>query len=214
MTPTRGTTTRGNPAAQGPGGASGGVGSVFSWIRRRRGALAIVAAFAVVAWAKPMGLLLWARIRILTSIPKTAIADDPTKAPAEPPPPIELDAALPAGADWSLDPFQIDPRTYPKPTPAPEPQAETVAEPKVAPASTDETPSEAIDGPRRASERFRLQAAGRGLSAAVIDGRSLRVGDALESADGLRFTLVEVLEGAVVLECEGRRFEIRLARQP
>jgi hypothetical protein len=48
----------------------------------------------------------------------------------------------------------------------------------------------------------------------VIDGRSLRVGDALEGADGLRFTLVEVLEGAVILECEGRRFEIRLARQP
>jgi hypothetical protein len=214
MTPNRGNSTGGNPGATPPHASLRGLGTAGQWIRRRRGALAIVAAFAVIAWAKPMGLLLWARIRILTSIPKTAIADDPAKAPEEPKPPIELDAGLPAGGDWSLDPFRIDPSIHPKPTPAPEPKAETVAEPKVAPSSTDESPSEAIDGPRRASERFRLQAAGKGLSAAVIDGRSLRVGDALESADGLRFTLVEVLEGAVILDCEGRRFEIRLARQP
>jgi hypothetical protein len=211
MTPTHGTNPRAGAAPREAGGALGTVGG---WIRRRRSALAIVAAFAVVAWAKPMGLRLWARIRILTSIPKTAIADDPTNAPEEPRPPVELDAGLPIGTNWSLDPFQIDPRTFPKPTPAPEPRAETVAEPKVAPVTTDETPSEAIDGPRRASERFRLQAAGKGLSTAVIDGRILRVGDALFGADGLRFTLVEVLEGAVILDHEGRRFEVRLARQP
>jgi hypothetical protein len=39
-------------------------------------AVAIVCTAAVLLWMKPMGLLLWARIRILTSIPRTAIADD------------------------------------------------------------------------------------------------------------------------------------------
>jgi hypothetical protein len=43
------------------------------WLR----AGAPLAALAVVLWMKPMGLLLWARLRILTNIPRTAIAEDP-----------------------------------------------------------------------------------------------------------------------------------------
>ncbi len=38
--------------------------------------VALVAGVAVVLWAKPMGLLLWARLRLLANIPRTAIADD------------------------------------------------------------------------------------------------------------------------------------------
>lgn len=51
--------------------------------RRRRRAwrlirmLAPIVAVAVVLWLKPMGLLLWARLRILTSIPRTAMAEEP-----------------------------------------------------------------------------------------------------------------------------------------
>jgi hypothetical protein len=32
-------------------------------------------AFATVLWVKPMGLLLWASLRILTNIPRTAVAE-------------------------------------------------------------------------------------------------------------------------------------------
>lgn len=39
-------------------------------------AAAFVGCAVVVLWAKPMGLLLWARLRILANIPRTAIADD------------------------------------------------------------------------------------------------------------------------------------------
>jgi hypothetical protein len=42
----------------------------------RARAIGLVTAAAVVLWAKPMGLLLWARLRILSNIPRTAIADD------------------------------------------------------------------------------------------------------------------------------------------
>jgi hypothetical protein len=39
-------------------------------------------AFTTVLWVKPMGLLLWARLRILTNIPRTAVAEpEPPKAP-------------------------------------------------------------------------------------------------------------------------------------
>lgn len=43
---------------------------------KRARAIGLVTAAAVVLWAKPMGLLLWARLRILANIPRTAIADD------------------------------------------------------------------------------------------------------------------------------------------
>ncbi len=42
----------------------------------RTRSVALVAGVAVVLWAKPMGLLLWARLRLLANIPRTAIADD------------------------------------------------------------------------------------------------------------------------------------------
>ena len=67
----------------------------MAWIRSRKLAIGMVAMFSVVAWAKPMGLLLWARLRILTSIPKTAIADDPANTPVVVLPPSDLETGLP-----------------------------------------------------------------------------------------------------------------------
>jgi len=48
------------------------------WRRWLRAAMPL-AALSVVLWMKPMGLLLWARLRILTNIPRTAIAEDPPR---------------------------------------------------------------------------------------------------------------------------------------
>jgi hypothetical protein len=84
--------------------------------------------------------------------------------------------------------------------------------------TADEARREVCRAAGKEAERFRLQSAGKGLSIAVIDGRTYRVGDVLESASGLRFTLVEVRESAAIIEWngvegEGERFEIRL-RQP
>jgi hypothetical protein len=190
-----------------PAAASAGT---FAWMRSRKGALAFVALFAVVAWAKPMGLLLWARLRILTSIPKTAIADDPTQASADRKPIEELDAGFPAEGARLIDPFAIDPHTFPtwdNPTPS---NATIVPTQKSAEETTEVPALDGFEAARRATERFRLQSAGRGLSMAVIDGRTYRIGDALEGADGMRFVLREVLEGAAVLEHDGKRFEIRM----
>lgn len=185
-------------------------GGAMAWMRSRKAALTLVTAFAVIAWAKPMGLLLWARLRILTSIPKTAIADDPTKAPDAEPQVIELDTGLPAAGARLIDPFSIDPHTRftsDRPTPS---QASIVPTQKSDSETTEVHAPEAFEPARRAAERFRLQSAGRGLSMAVIDGRTYRIGDALEGADGMKFVLLEVLESAAVLGHEGQRFEIRM----
>lgn len=56
--------------------------------RRQLGRLARMAvplaAIATVLWLKPMGLLMWARLRILTNIPRTAIAEPREAAPRFP----------------------------------------------------------------------------------------------------------------------------------
>ena len=53
-----------------------------SRLRRTLMAALPLLAFTTVLWAKPMGLLLWARLRILTNIPRTAVAEpEPSKAP-------------------------------------------------------------------------------------------------------------------------------------
>jgi len=198
------------PAATGTHGAARGASGAMAWMRSRKGALTFVAMFAVVAWAKPMGLLLWARLRILTSIPKTAIADDPAKAPAQDEPVLELDSGLSPQGARLIDPFSIDPHTYPSSDNQTSSRASIVPSQKSDSGSAEVPALEVFEAARRATERFRLQSAGRGLSMAVIDGRTHRIGDALESADGLRFVLVEVLEGAAVLEHGGKRFEIRM----
>lgn len=192
-------------------GTSSGAASLLGWMRRRRRVLGVVAMFAVVAWAKPMGLLLWARIRILTSIPKTAIADDQPMVAASDTP-LELETGLPIGPSASLDPFRVDPTVFPM-TPAPASRNESVREPLKE--SADPAESMRLEqqvAARRAADRFRLGSAGAGLSMALIDGRMYRVGDSIESSDGVRFTLVEVRDGSVMLERGGENFELRLVK--
>lgn len=203
--PTRPSATKGRTPA-----AETAAGSVLRWMRGRKGALTLVAMFAVVAWAKPMGLLLWARIRILTSIPKTAIADDPTKAPEVEEAPPELETGLPTSAPSVIDPFRIDPSRFPTlndpPPSAPEPEPA----PKSPEPSADERRLEAIETARSAAERLRLQSAGKGLAVAVIDGKTYRVGDEIECGEGTTFTLLEVREGSALLGHPGGILEIRL----
>lgn len=211
----RNTHERPDSPGQPTGKASGAVppSGVLRWFRSRRTAITFLMLFAVVAWAKPMGLLLWARIRILTSLPKTAIADETTLAentPREPVAPSEFDSGLSAMPEVRTDPFRIDPHIFPKANPPAVVPPVPDIKPKTEGPSADETRREMSRAAGRAAERFRLQSAGRGLSMAVIDGRTYRVGEVLEGADGFRFTLVEVLEGAAIVEWEAERFELRL----
>jgi len=156
-----------------------------------------------------MGLLLWARIRILTNLPRTAIAEDPPKAPEVEPKPELIETGLEGWSESKLDPFRIDPQRFPNPTP--EALAPTITPVIEKPVSIQvDTPKQDVfETARRAAERFRLQTAGRGLSTAVIDGRPYRVGDMLER-DGVQFTLREVRDGGAVLETSEGRFELSL----
>lgn len=213
-------TVRTGPARRGPRPAA--PAAPASWLDRARlsfrtdrrvRALAFTLALASVLWAKPMGLLLWARIKILTNIPRTAIADPGDGAPvlvrnrpdlAEP---QELRVpGLPA-----TDPFRIDDTAFPVPA---RPADSSRPGPKVAAGNAEEVePAEVRERERAAmAAAFRVQAAGQGMEIAVVDGRTLRVGQSIEGGDGTAFRLVEVRGEGVVLECEGTRYEVQIAR--
>lgn len=180
---------------------------------RRARALVFTLAVASVVWAKPMGLLLWARIKILTNIPRTAIAEPDGGAPVlvRERPDLAEPQELRVPGRPATDPFRIDDTVFPVPAP---------------PAETSRTGAKATAGnaeevdPAQVREReraamaasFRVQAAGQGMEIAVVGGRTLRVGQSIEGSDGTAFRLVEVRGDGVVLECEGTRYEVTIAR--
>jgi hypothetical protein len=179
--------------------------------RRKFGALCAMVAF---------GLLLWARLIVMSNMPRTAIAepDDPdlattaatderpvTTAPSRPrPAPVEvaLDAAV------REDPFAISPIHFPKPTPVTDLTGEA-----------DKSDAQAVEDPHQIEVRLRALVDGHTLDAAmssnglaVIDGRTVRLGELLPGPDdeSVRFRLVEVRTRSVILAHRDYRFELNM----
>lgn len=180
---------------------------------RRVRALAFTLAVASVLWAKPMGLLLWARIKILTNIPRTAIADPGDGAPVlvRNRPDLAEPQELRVPGRPATDPFRIDDAVFPVPA---RPAESSRAGAKVAGGNAEEIdPAQVRERERAAmAASFRVQAAGKGMEIAIVDGRTIRVGQSIEATDGTAFRLVEVGGEGVVLECEGTRYEVSIAR--
>lgn len=202
--------------------------------RSRKIALALVACVALMIWAKPMGLLLWARIRILTNIPKTAIAEPTLAKDSKPAQPSDLDPKLPGFGAQLRDPFSVDERVFPQPkqpgdTASAQGSVTQVPAQTATPTDGGETSPEdpadaAVDGESSAPSRYealrvsaeaiRVQSAGAGLLGAVIENKAVRVGETVTAPDGTEFTLVGVLDGAVVLGRDGREFVVRMPTAP
>ncbi|MCZ6543311.1 MAG: hypothetical protein O6768_06565 [Planctomycetota bacterium] len=179
--------------------------------------------FGILCAMLAVGLLLWARIIVTSNLPRTAVADDP-KSPARrglqprggvwgtsdkhqrPPVRVEL-SRLPR-----RDPFLISAQHFPKPTPV---DMLTQDQAKLQ-RDTTENPEQAearlIDQLRALIERFELEAVMQGRPMAVINGRTYRLLDWIPAIDNseIRFQLVEVGHRSVVLEFEGRPFELEM----
>lgn len=176
--------------------------------------------FGILCAVIGVGLLLWARIIVISNLPRTAIADpDETAAPDaetvaesdatdKPRPVIEVTLA-----ERPLhDPFVISPAYFPRLTP----DAEIDPDPDKSHVQPTEDP-ELVE--RRMSAqyaalvgKFRLEAVMAGGEMAVIDGRTFRVDDSIR-ASGSRvvFRLAEVRQRSVILEIEDRQFELRMS---
>lgn len=176
--------------------------------------------FGVLCAVSVLGLLLWARLIVISDMPRQAIADDPTGSePAEEPQerseradPERETVEIALDAQPVRDPFAISSDHFPKPVQLSQLPGE---EPKSEP--------EAVEDPEQVrlrlrarlqelSERLRLEAAMTGGGLAVVNGEMHRVGDriGIEGHEGVQFELVEVRSRSIVLTANGFRFEVSL----
>lgn len=173
----------------------------------------LVLAVPIAALAQPLGLLLWARIRLLTSIPRTAMATESNETVASVPTPPAFpdlpDADLPVPG--LRDPLSISARHFPR---ANSPQGLTETSPKSGSGpAEDEGRTAAVLRERLSGVvgRLRVQGLVPGRGVALIDGRVRRVGESFPATvDGTTVRLVAVEQSMVVVECGGLEFDIRL----
>ena len=169
--------------------------------RRKFGLLCALAA---------VGLLFWARIIVIKNLPRAVMAEGDQA--------VLATAGGPGNADASdneaelrrtvvledvpgRDPFALNPLWF---SGLEEDASLSNDQPKLTP-RTSEDPEQVIT-------RLRLEAVMQGSPMAVISGRTYRPGELIDSQDSgsIRFVLVEVQRRSVVLEYEGRRYELRM----
>lgn len=165
--------------------------------RRQFITFTLLLAVAGSLWARPAGLLLWHRLRIITGMPRMAVAVDEaeTMAALTPDTPASLDAGRAVRLDGALrrDPF----------VPAASAvihvaQTNAVGQSNATPAggSTLEPPVVFT------LPQVRLSGTARGLGTAILDGIVRQVGERFDIS-GAVMELREVRSGAVVVEVDG-----------
>ena len=195
------------------------IGDRCKWVgamcrdRRRGISMALLLSIPLMAWAQPLGLLLWARLRLLTNIPRTAMATEEMEAKAKIEPPSSLPDLASVGLDdrANRDPLQFNPEYFPRLNPQPD---SGTTEGKYLEKNVDQMRTEAstLASVRSAAEKIRLQALISGKSLAIIDDRTYRAGELLghESTGGIQFLLQSVGKDSVVVQAEGYEFKVRL----
>ncbi len=163
-----------------------------------------------------VGMLLWARIIVISNPPRTAVAVPGAIAPT---PPDEPDNRLSPPlrvtlARWpDRDPFTINPEVFPKPTPLVDLDPDR-GKLQVQPTEDPEQAEARFRAQLRALvDRFKLEAVMRKPPLAVISGKTYQLGDPIPAFENeeIRFTLLVVGERSVTLEYESREFELKMA---
>ena len=167
----------------------------FGASKRQFAVFTLLTMVAATMWARPAGLLIWHRLRIITGMPRMAVANEDPEMVARTDfdGPESLDAGKPVRLDEHLlrDPFTV---------------RKTVDSLVVIPDGGVSAPDEAESGRdhhleivRELTGNITISGTARGLGTAVLDGRVRSLGTSFEK-DGVVFTLVEVRSGAVLLE--------------
>jgi hypothetical protein len=186
--------------------------------------------FAALCAVLALGMLLWARLILVSKLPRTALADDPagtaaaSAAGAEPGDPSDGSATRPSdkpalppvpirlARTADRDPFVINPEFFPKPNLTGD-IGHDAGKSAIQPVE-DAQAAEArrLAQLRTLADRFRLEAVMQGNPMAVINGRTYRLMDWIGAveAPGVQFRLVEVQSRAAVIACDGYRFELTI----
>jgi len=182
--------------------------------------------FGMLCAALAVGLLLWARLIIVSRVPRTAVAEEkavastagsqPKANSQQPTAPKEGSRTMVAVAlseAPARDPFVISPVHFPKPTPV-EKSDGVVQKSSLQPTEEpDQVEARRTTELSSLASVLRLEAAF-GESMAVVNGKRLRPGDGISLKDGsgqVVFRLETIKQRSVILECEGRRYELQMA---
>jgi len=190
------------------------LGRVIAMGRNRRGGLVIALLLAVpfMAWAQPLGLLFWARLRLLTDLPRTALATEEARAVAVTPP-LEFPELTDVGFDAvsGRDPLRQSPHHLPRAN------GEQGSGENGSSSARNGSDNPQWRMTRRSTltslvQKIRLQALITGKSIAIIDDRTYRIGELIDSEAmrGEQVTLQSVGRNSVIVEVDGFEFEIRL----
>ncbi|MDG2030695.1 MAG: hypothetical protein P8J45_06805 [Phycisphaerales bacterium] len=160
--------------------------------RRQFGVFSLLLVVACTFWARPAGMLIWHRLRIVTGMPRMAIAnEDPdVLASMDIPEPDLIDAGREVRLDQNLlrDPFLI---------------GSTDGEQGSGTASGANDAELDLKARMQAlterASRIRLSGTSRGLGTAVLDGRVTVLGAESKTQD-IDYRLIEVRSGSVVID--------------
>ncbi len=155
--------------------------------------------FGLLCTLLAVALLFWTRLIVIKQIPRTALAEGKVELAMADEDQFEqahtpVEVLLPSAP--VRDPFQVNDTWFPR-TPSDattEPVTSTVG---------------AID-PRQSLQAMTLEAA-MPPTLAVIDGRTRRPGESMTGDDGLVFTVVEIVDRGVILECSDARYRLSMS---
>ena len=166
--------------------------------------------FALLCALAAIGLLFWARIIVIKNLPRAVMADGEGA--------IVASMENPGNGTTSHNQPELSRMVVLEEVPGRDPFAlnsmwfngleEDVSLSNDQPKSTPRT----SEDPEQVITRLRLEAVMQGSPMAVISGRTYRPGEMIDSQDSgsIRFVLIEVQRRSVVLEYEGRRYELRM----
>lgn len=172
-----------------------------------------------------VGLLLWARVIVVSNIPRTAIADDDKAAKPVAQEPARIGAAMiDRLARDSVkvhmddrprrDPFVINPDYFPNPQVIDgRSQEPGKSGQKVVESEHELQLRQQLQRLHREVDRLKLEGVMHGAGLAVISGRTYRLGDDVPGREdeSIQFQVVEVRSRSVVLQFEGHEFVLELA---
>lgn len=176
--------------------------------------------FSILCVALAVALLFWARLIIISKAPRTVMAEDqagqttPSQEATEITPDNSTGQTLPVNLETTpgRDPFVISPQHFPRPDPvvilvpeAGKSDLETAEDPVQAALQRTAQLQGLVD-------LFTLDAVMTNPPMAVIGGKTYRPGSLIPGIDNdqIRFKLLEVRQGTVILECEDRQFELKM----
>ncbi len=179
--------------------------------------------FGLLCAALAAGLLLWARLIIVSKVPRTAVAEPLSPVTSEQESPraegeadsdnaVRPPLVLRVSADNARDPFLINREFFPKTTSI-EPAAEEAGKSSAEPV---ENPEQVRSRDRALLlahvERLKLEAVMTGHAMAVISGRLYRLNDMVPALNNpaIQFKLADVRTRSVVLAHDEFVFEVKM----